>query len=201
MNDWSARDIQSWEYQPLGPFLSKSFATSISPWVVTMEALEPFRAPAYQRPEGDPAPLPHLWSDEDQKAGGLDLKLEVYLSTETMRAEGRAPVRLSRGSFLSMYWTPAQLLAHHASNGCNLRPGDLIASGTVSGPEEEQRGCLLELTSRGARPLLLPGGEQRRFLEDEDEVTLRGYCSRQGAVRVGFGECRGRINSGQSPPR
>ncbi len=195
LNDWSARDIQSWEYQPLGPFLAKSFATTLSPWVVTLEALAPFRRAAFTRPEGDPAPLPYLFSSADQLLGGLDLTLEVALLTEQMRAEGLEPVPVSRGSFADMYWTIAQLLTHHASNGCNLRPGDLLASGTVSGPVKDSRGCLLELTTRGDEPLILPTGESRRFLEDGDEVILRGYCERAGAVRIGFGECRGIVVS------
>ena len=191
VNDWSARDVQAWEYQPLGPFLAKNFATTVSPWVVTMEALAPFRAPAFARPSGDPAPLPYLWSADDQAQGGVALTLEVYLASRRMREAGRAPARLSRASFTTMYWTPAQLLAHHASNGCHLRPGDLLASGTVSGPERDARGCLLELTWRGAEPLTLPTGERRAFIEDGDEVILRGYCERDGARRIGVGECRG----------
>ena len=191
LNDWSARDIQAWESQPLGPFLAKSFATSLSPWVVPMEALEPFRAPAFVRGEGDPAPLPYLYAKDDQERGGIDLTVEVYLETRQMRETGAAPVRLSRGNFQDLYWTVAQLLAHHTSNGCNLRPGDLFGSGTVSGQAPDSWGCLLELTSRGKQPILLPDGEQRRFLEDGDEVILRGYCEREGQVRIGFGECRG----------
>jgi fumarylacetoacetase len=189
LNDWSARDIQSWEYQPLGPFLAKSFATSISPWIVTMEALAPFRAPAYERPEGDPEPLPYLNSENDRKQGGIDLMLEVYIKSRQLDA----PMRLSRGNLRDLYWTPAQLLTHHASNGCNLRPGDLLASGTVSGPRPEARGCLLELTRRGADPIRLPTGEMRKFLEDGDEVIFHGYCQREGYPRIGFGECRGTI--------
>ncbi len=193
LNDWSARDIQRWEYQPLGPFLAKSFATTISPWIVTMEALAPFRCPAFARPEGDPAPLPYLGSPDDQASGGIDLTLEVYLSSQQMRERGIAPTRLSRGYFRDMYWTLAQMLTHHASNGCNLRPGDLLASGTVSGPTKDARGCLLELTWGGQEPLELPTGETRRFLEDGDEVLLRGYCEREGYVRIGLGECRGTV--------
>ncbi len=191
LNDWSARDIQSWEYQPLGPFLAKSFATTISPWIVTMEALAPFRAPAFQRPDGDPEPLPYLSAAEDRERGGIDLTLEVYIASRQMRASGLQPARLSRGNLRNLYWTLAQLLTHHASNGCNLQPGDLLASGTVSGPLPEERGCLLELTQRGAEPIRLPTGEVRKFLEDGDEVTLRGYCERHGFTRIGFGECRG----------
>jgi fumarylacetoacetase len=196
VNDWSARDLQAWEYQPLGPFLAKSFATTISPWIVTMEALEPFRAPASARAEGDPQPLPYLTAAGDRERGGIDLTLEVYLSSRKMRAEGAAPLRVSRGNLRALYWTPAQLVAHHASNGCNLRPGDLLASGTVSGPTRDGAGCLLEITRRGAEPLTLPEGETRRFLEDGDEVTIRGYCEREGAARIGFGECRGIIEGG-----
>jgi fumarylacetoacetase len=193
LNDWSARDIQSWEYQPLGPFLAKSFATSISPWIVTLEALEPFRADAYARPDGDPPPLSYLLWDADQRRGGLDIRLEVYLRTATMRQRSQDPVRVSRGRFTSMYWTLAQLVAHHTSNGCNLRPGDLLGSGTVSGPEPESRGSLIERTWRGRDPLRLPNGESRTFLADGDEVILRGYCERPGFARIGFGECRGMV--------
>jgi len=191
VNDWSARDIQAWEYQPLGPFLAKSFATSISPWIVTFEALEPFRVPASARPEGDPAPLPYLFSTADRDCGGVDLTVEVYLASAEMRRQGLAPMRLSRGRFADLYWTAAQMFTHHTSNGCNLRPGDLFASGTVSGPTQDARGCLLELTWRGAEPITLPTGESRKFLADGDEVIMRGYCERPGAVRIGFGECRG----------
>lgn len=193
VNDWSARDIQTWEYQPLGPFLAKSFATSISPWVVTLEALAPFRVPAFPRASDDPQPLSYLHAFDDQRLGGIDLTLEVALSTEQMRAQGLPPHRLSRGNFRDMYWTIAQLLTHHASNGCNLRTGDLLASGTVSGSSPDARGCLLELTTRGAEPIMLPTGEARRFLQDGDEVTLTGYCARAGAVRIGFGVCQGRV--------
>ncbi len=195
VNDWSARDIQTWEYQPLGPFLAKNFATSISPWVVTLDALAPFRAPAYARPEGDPAPLPYLNSQNDTKSGGVDITLEVRLTTARMRTEGSVPFVVSRGSFTAMYWTIAQLVTHHASNGCNLRPGDLLASGTVSGTTKESRGCLLERTWRGTEPLSLPTGETRTFLQDGDEVTIRGYCERDGQRRIGFGECRGVIRA------
>ena len=181
VNDWSARDLQAWEYQPLGPFLGKSFATTISPWVVTMEALEPFRMPAFARPAGDPAPLPYLDSPGERERGGLGIALEVYLGA----------TRLSRGNFRDLYWTIGQLLAHHASNGCNLRSGDLLASGTVSGVEPEARGCLLELTRGDTEPITMADGSTRGFLEDGDEVTMRGYCERAGFARIGFGECRG----------
>ena len=193
LNDWSARDMQTWEYQPLGPFLAKSFASTISPWVVTLEALAPFRAPAFARPAVDPAPLPHLTDATDQQSGGLDLTLEVWLATAAMRTAGAAPVRLTSGNFQTMYWTLAQLFAHHASNGCNLRPGDLLGSGTVSGPAKDARGCLLELTWRGTEPITLPNGEMRKFLADGDEVILRGYAERAGARRIGLGECRGLV--------
>ncbi len=191
VNDWSARDLQAWEYQPLGPFLAKSFATSVSPWVLTLEALEPYRVPALIRPEGDPDPLPYLDDARQRDRGGLDLRLEVSLSTSQMRAAKMAPFVVSRNSLRHLYWTPGQLVTHHASNGCNLRPGDLIASGTVSGPTRESRGCLLELTWRGEQPITLPHGETRRFLEDGDEVIFRGWCEREGFVRIGTGECRG----------
>ncbi len=201
VNDWSARDVQAWEYQPLGPFLAKNFATTISPWVVTLEALEPFRVPAFRRPEGDPAPLPYLHAEHDQGRGGFDIQLEVLLLTERMRAANEPAATLSRGNFRDLYWTVAQLLTHHASNGCNLQPGDLFASGTVSGPEAGARGCLLEITERGVHPVQLPNGETRKFLEDGDEVILRGYCERPGAIRIGFGECRGLITPALDQPR
>ena len=185
LNDWSARDIQAWEYQPLGPFLAKSFATSVSPWVVTMEALEPFRTPPFPRPEGDPAPLPYLASPNNR---GFDITLEVLLSTAAMREQGLPPAQISRGNFRDLYWTPAQLVAHHTSNGCNLRTGDLLASGTVSGEPPGTQGCLLEMGQ-----LTLPSGESRKFLETGDEVIFQGYCEREGARRIGFGECRGVI--------
>jgi fumarylacetoacetase len=186
LNDWSARDIQSWEYQPLGPFLAKNFATSISPWVVTMDALEPFRCAAPKRPESDPSPLPYLAAAGD---GAFRITLEVWLRSARMQE----PVKVSHSDFSSMYWTLGQMIAHHSSNGCPLRPGDLIGSGTVSGPEKENRGCLLEMTWRGSEPLTLPTGEVRRFLEDGDEVILRGWCEAPGFRRIGLGECRGVI--------
>jgi fumarylacetoacetase len=193
LNDWSARDVQAWEYQPLGPFLSKNFLTTVSPWIVTAEALEPFRAPVAARAADDPAPLGYLTDPADLARGGVDIGLEVLLLTAKMRDAALPPQRLSHCSFLEMYWTPAQLLTHHASNGCNLRPGDLLGSGTVSGRSEDSRGCLLELTWRGTRPVTLPTGEIRRFLEAGDEVIMRGTCRREGWVPIGFGECRGRI--------
>jgi fumarylacetoacetase len=191
LNDWSARDLQKWEYQPLGPFLAKSFATSISPWVVTLEALAPFRVPAFARAQGDPQPLPYLHDEQDRAQGGVDLHLEVLLSSAAMRERSLPPLSLSRSNLREVYWTFAQMVAHHSSNGCNLRPGDLIASGTVSGPAKENRGSLIELTWRGTEPLTLPSGEPRRFLETGDEVILRGHCERPGYARIGFGECRG----------
>ncbi len=193
VNDWSARDMQKWEYQPLGPFLAKSFATTISPWIVTLEALEPYRVPAFDRPEDDPQPLDYLDDPGVRTRGGVDLTLEVFITTQLMREEGIAPCRLSRGNFKDMYWTVAQMLTHHSSNGCNLRPADLLASGTVSGVSKDSRGCLFELTWRGEDPIRLPTGENRRFLENGDEVILRGFCEREGFARVGFGECRGII--------
>lgn len=189
LNDWSARDIQAWEYQPLGPFLAKSFATTISPWIVTLEALEPFRCAAFPRPAGDPPPLEYLASENDQKAGGLDIALEMHLRTRKMKS----PVRLSRGNARDAYWTPAQLVAHHASNGCNLRPGDLLGSGTLSGTAPDALGSLMELTQGGRAPLQLPSGETRTFLEDGDEVIQRGRCERAGAVSLGFGEATGTV--------
>jgi fumarylacetoacetase len=194
LNDWSARDIQSWEYQPLGPFLAKNFLTTISPWIVTMDALAPYRVARVVRPAGDPAPLDYLDDADDAKAGGIDLQLEVLLTTAAMREQKLAPFRVSAGNFKEMYWTVAQMLTHHASNGCNLRPGDLLGSGTISGPTAESRGCLLERTMGGKEKLKLPSGEERAFLEDGDEVTFRGWCERAGYARIGFGECRGRVS-------
>ncbi len=193
VNDWSARDIQAWEYQPLGPFLAKNFATTVAPWVVTLEALAPFRTAAFARPAGDPAPLPYLDSPADRAGGGFALTLEVWLRTARMCDAGTEPVRLSRADFGGMYWTLAQMVTHHASNGCNLQPGDLLASGTVSGATADARGSMLELTWRGKEPVTLPGGETRAFLQDGDEVIMRGSCERSGARRIGFGECRGTV--------
>ena len=194
LNDWSARDIQAWEYQPLGPFLGKSFATSVSPWVVTMDALDPYRVPLHSRAAGDPEPLPYLaepaWME---RKSGFDIKLEVLLSTAQMRASSLAPVRLSGGNLRDLYWSFGQMIAHHTSNGCNLVEGDLIASGTVSGFEETSRGCLLEITRRGASPIRLPNGEIRTFLEDGDEIILSGFCEKEGFPRISLGECRGTI--------
>ncbi|GJG87359.1 fumarylacetoacetase [Gemmatimonadetes bacterium T265] len=196
VNDWSARDVQAWEYQPLGPFLGKSFATTVSPWVVTLDALAPFRTPAAARPPGDPAPLPYLSDAEDQARGGFDITVDAWIRTARMREEGTEAVRVSRGAFCELYWTFGQMLAHHTVNGCNLRPGDLLASGTVSTAERDGLGCLLELTRRGAEPLTLPNGERRAFLEDGDEVILRGRCEREGERGIGFGECRGIVSFG-----
>lgn len=193
LNDWSARDIQAWEYQPLGPFLGKSFATTLSPWVVTLEALAPFRVPALEREPDDPRPLPYLSEGVDESTAGVDVRVEAWLETSKMREEGLPPVRISCASTRDLYWTFGQMLTHHASNGCNLRPGDLFGSGTVSGPSRESLGCLLEITRRGEEPLRLPFGETRRFLEDGDEVILRGFCEREGYRRIGLGECRGRV--------
>jgi fumarylacetoacetase len=196
VNDWSARDVQAWEYQPLGPFLAKNFATTLSPWIVTLDALEPFRIAALERPEGDPAPLPYLSDPRDQAQGGFDIQLEVSLLTARMRAAHENAAVVSRGNMKYLYWTLAQMLTHHASNGCPLEPGDLMASGTVSGPEAGSFGCLLEITQRGAQPLTLPNGEQRKFLQDGDEVIFRGWCEKPGHRRIGFGECRGRVLPG-----
>jgi fumarylacetoacetase len=191
LNDWSARDIQAWEYQPLGPFLAKSFATTISPWIVTLEALEPYRCPAFARADEDPKPLPYLWSDDDQRAGGFAIEVEMHLQSSKMQA----PVRLSRSSFRDSYWTAAQMVAHHSSNGCNLRAGDLLGSGTLSGAAPGSFGSMMELTQGGKKPLALPGGETRAFLEDGDEVTQKGFCEKDGAARIGFGEAAGKIKS------
>ena len=193
VNDWSARDIQSWEYQPLGPFLAKNFATTISPFVVTMEALAPFRVPAFERDADDPQPLDYLNGEANKKSGGFDIKLEVYIQTPKMREENTAPHLLSRSNMKDLYWTIGQMLTHHASNGCNLQTGDLMATGTVSGQGKDERGCLLELTWCGKEPIELPNGETRRFLEDGDEIIMKGFCEREGFRRIGFGECRGII--------
>jgi fumarylacetoacetase len=196
LNDWSARDIQGWEYQPLGPFLSKNFGTTISPWVVTPEALAPFRTAQNPRPEGDPRPLPYLWDDRDQREGALDLDLEVFLMTPSLREKNLQPHRVALSSTRHMYWTVAQLIAHHASNGCNLQPGDLFGSGTISAPEATGFGSLLETTRGGLEPIRLESGEERRFLEDGDEVILRAHTRPTVQfIQIGFGECRGIIRS------
>jgi fumarylacetoacetase len=192
LNDWSARDIQAWEYQPLGPFLAKSFASTISPWIVTLEALEPYRCAAFARAADDPKPLPYLFSEKDQAEGGYDISLEMHLKTAKMGA----PQRLSRASFRDSYWTLAQMVAHHTSNGCNLQPGDLLGSGTISGASPDSYGSMMELTQAGKSPLALPGGETRAFLEDGDEVIERGRCARDGHASIGFGEAAGRIVPG-----
>jgi len=195
LNDWSARDIQSWEYQPLGPFLSKNFASTLSPWVVTLEALAPFRAPL-QRPPGHPDPMPYLDSPATRSHGAFDIQLEAWLQTAAMREAGQAAVRISSSSAAEAgFWTAAQLVAHHTSGGCNLRPGDLLGSGTLSGPQPQQAGSLLELTRGGKDPVRLPNGEARTFLLDGDTLTLRGYCERPGARRIGFGECTGTVSA------
>jgi fumarylacetoacetase len=188
VNDWSARDIQKWEYQPLGPFLAKNFATTVSPWVVVRDALEPFRVPGPPRSAEDPQTLPYL---TDPAGTNLDITLEVLIASVAMREKGMAPTLVSRGSFRDMFWTPAQMLAHHASNGCNMEVGDLLASGTVSGTTKDSRGCLLERTWRGTEPITLGDGSERKFLQDGDEVIMRGFCEAPGRPRIGFGECRG----------
>ena len=203
LNDWSARDIQKWEYQPLGPFLAKSFASTISPWIVTMEALAPFRCPEFKRDAEDPRPLNYLASDSNSKFGGIDLQLEVYLLTEQMQQQGFEPQLLTRGSFTNLYWTFAQMLTHHSSNGCNLRPGDMLGSGTVSGQTRDSRGCMLELTWDGDQQNALPGsqrtpikfptGEERKFLADGDSVIFRGFCETSDHRRIGFGTCMGQV--------
>jgi fumarylacetoacetase len=193
LNDWSARDIQSWESQPLGPFLAKSFRTSVSPWIITAEALEPFRGPQPARPDGDPQPLPHLFGAADQALGMLDIECEVTLFTPAMRAGGAEPYRLCLSNTRDLYWTVAQMVSHHTSAGCNLQPGDLFGSGTISGTEPTSIGCLLEMTFGGRDAIALPNGETRRYLEDGDEVVFSAHCRRPGAVTIGFGTCSGRI--------
>jgi fumarylacetoacetase len=193
VNDWSARDIQAWEYQPLGPFLSKSFATTVSPWVVTYEALAPFRSPSVQRPSGDPQPLDYLRPSTSEASRGFDVIVEVLLRTRQMRRAAVAPQLMSRSPLRELYWTLAQMVAHHTSNGCNLLPGDLIATGTVSGSSRDAQGCLLEITQGGQVPVTLPGGEVRTFLANGDEVIMRAFCERAGYARIGFGDCAGVI--------
>jgi fumarylacetoacetase len=194
LNDWSARDLQAWEYQPLGPFLAKNFLTSVSPWVISPEALRPFRQPMPPRPVGDPAPLPYLDDARDRDSGALAIQLEVTLTTEKMRSAGLAPHVLSRGSAdAAMYWSAAQIVAHHSSNGCNLQPGDLIGTGTLSTDSAGGLGSMLEISQGGKAPLSLTSGETRSFLEDGDEVTLRAWCESEGSARIGFGECVGRV--------
>jgi fumarylacetoacetase len=193
LNDWSARDIQAWEYQPLGPFLAKSFATSVSPWIITPEALAPFRAPAFPRGAEDPAPLPYLADAADQAAGGLALVLETWLQTAAMRDAAAPPQRIAVSDARHLWWTPAQMLAHHTSNGCNLRSGDLLGTGTISGPEPGSEGSLLELTNGGKEPIRLATGETRTFLQPGDRLTLKAHAARDGFVSIGFGECAGEI--------
>ncbi|PNU04425.1 fumarylacetoacetase [Novosphingobium guangzhouense] len=193
LNDWSARDLQAWEYQPLGPFLAKNFHSTISPWVVTPEALAPFRMAQPLRPEGDPQPLPYLLDADDQAHGALGVMLQVHLTTQAMRDAGLEPHRLSHGPASNMYWTVNQMVAHHASNGCNLTPGDLLGTGTISAPDREGFGSLMEISQGGKMPLTLPTGETRSFLEDGDEISITATASAQGYVSIGFGECRARI--------
>lgn len=190
LNDWSARDFQAWEYQPLGPFLAKNFHTSISPWVVTPEALAPFRSAQPPRPEGDPRPLSYLWDETDQASGALGVELHAFLSTAKMREQGLAPHRLSRGPASNMYWTVAQIVTHHASNGCDLRPGDLLGTGTISAPSEDGFGSLMEISRGGTQPIRLESGEERSFLQDGDEIIMRATASAPGFASIGFGECR-----------
>lgn len=192
LNDWSARDIQAWEYQPLGPFLAKSFATTVAPWIVTLEALAPFRQ-SWTRPDTDPQPLAYLDSAANRTSGAIDAALEVLIETAQMRGAGEAPVRLSLSNFTDSYWTVAQMLSHHTVNGCNLAAGDLFGSGTMSGADERSQAALIELTTGGAKPIHLPNGETRSFLEDGDRVILRGWCDREGARRIGFGEASGTV--------
>ena len=192
LNDWSARDIQAWEYQPLGPFLSKSFASTISPWVVTLEALAPYRVP-FTRPDGDPQPLPYLDSEANRAGGSLDIQLQVGLLTDKMRTAGQTDAQICRTSYRHAYWTVAQMVTHHTINGCNLQPGDMFGSGTLSGPTLDQAGALIELTQGGKTPVALPNGESRTFLEDGDAVVIRGWCEKDGAARIGFGECWGTV--------
>jgi fumarylacetoacetase len=191
-NDWSARDIQGWEYQPLGPFLSKNFASTISPWIVTLEALAPYRV-AFTRPEGDPQPLPYLDSQANRAQGALDIQLQVDLQTPRMKEKGETGASISRTSYRDAYWTVAQMVAHHTVNGCNLQPGDMFGTGTLSGPTLDQAAALIELTQGGKVPVQLPDGETRTYLEDGDTVTLRGWCEKPGAARIGFGECVGTV--------
>ncbi|HEY4371463.1 MAG TPA: fumarylacetoacetase [Burkholderiales bacterium] len=193
LNDWSARDIQGWEYQPLGPFLGKNFATTVSPWIVGIEALAPFRAPAFARPAGDPQPMVYLDDEANRNAGAIDMQLEVLLLTQQMRAAGEAPTRLSSSNFKDSYWTVAQMVAHHTVGGCDLNAGDLFGSGTMSGPGKDQYGSLLELSWGGKNTLMLPNGETRTFLQDGDSVILRAHCQREGYARVGFGDCAGTL--------
>ncbi|RKP55719.1 fumarylacetoacetase [Pararobbsia silviterrae] len=192
LNDWSARDVQAWEYQPLGPFLAKNFATTVSPWIVTLDALTPYRVP-FERPESDPAPLPYLDSPSVRSAGSIDVDLEVLIETARMQAENHGPERLARSNFRHSYWTAGQLVTHHTAGGCNLREGDLLGSGTQSGPQPNEAGSLLELTSGGRKPIVLANGEQRVFIEDGDTIVLRAWAEKAGFARIGFGEARGTV--------
>jgi fumarylacetoacetase len=192
LNDWSARDLQAWEYQPLGPFLAKNFATTLSPWIVTLEALAPYRVP-FARASGEPKPLPYLDSVSNAEAGSIDIRLEASIQTAAMRTQGIAPQQLSCSSFRHAYWTAAQLVAHHTVNGCNLQPGDLLGTGTQSGPTPQEAGSLLELSAGGKQPIALVNGEQRTFLEDGDVLVMRAWCDRPGAARIGFGEVSGEV--------
>ncbi len=192
LNDWSARDVQAWEYQPLGPFLAKNFATTISPWIVTLEALEPYRT-AFVRPSEDPQPLPYLSSEANSQRGALDVQLTVAIQSEKMRSEGKAAEQITRTSYRHAYWTMAQLIAHHTVNGCDLQPGDLLGTGTLSGPTMAEAGALLEITEGGKKPLSLSNGETRTFLLDGDAVVFTGWCEKPGAARIGFGECRATV--------
>jgi fumarylacetoacetase len=193
LNDWSARDVQAWEYQPLGPFLAKNFATTISPWVVTAEALAPFRKPQAKRGESDPKPLDYLWDEADQRTGAFDIELDAFILTDRMRRKGLPLHRLSHANAMELYWTAAQMVAHHSCGGCNLNPGDLFGSGTISGESRDSWGSLLELTKGGREPIELSNGETRRYLEDGDQIIFRAHCRREGFASIGFGECRGTI--------
>ena len=201
VNDWSARDVQSWESQPLGPFLGKNFGSTVSPWIITTEALAPFRVAQPVRPTGDPRPLPHLWDETDQHEGAFDIELEALLLTEGLRAKGLPPHRMSTSNTTDLYWTLAQLVTHHTSGGCNLEAGDVFGTGTISGPTPEGYGSLMELSADGQHKITLASGETRTFLEDGDEVIFRAHCRRAGVMPIGFGECRARIISGSSSRR
>lgn len=209
LNDWSARDLQKWEYVPLGPFLAKNFASTISPYIVTMEALAPYRCGAMERDANDPQPLAYMDSDENRAGGGFDIKVEVHIASAKMREQGMDPVHLSTGNMKDMYWTIAQMVTHHTVNGCNMNPGDLLGSGTISGPTRDSRGSMLEMSWDGdpfanppisapgtqRTPIVLPTGEERKFIADGDEVIMKAYCEREGYRRIGFGECRGIIEA------
>jgi fumarylacetoacetase len=193
LNDWSARDVQGWEYQPLGPFLAKSFLTSISPWIVTLEALAPYRTPFAPRPDSDPHPLPYLMNDYQAKGGGFDIALEAFIETEAMQIAKTQPHQLSHASLKHLYWTAGQMVTHHSMGGCNLESGDLLGTGTTSGPDTDSLGCLLEITEGGKKPIALPTGESRTFLQNGDRLTMKAYCKKEGTRRIGFGECSGAV--------